>query len=153
VLAVDVWPESHWVLLESMAKRAELLGWAVRQLAVEDRVRIVQERAEHAGRPGEPLRHACALVTARAFGAPHLTAEAAAPMLAVGGRLIVSEPPGSQGERWPMEGLTTVGLRPDGVVRTERAGYMVCTQVSPCPVDYPRSWKRQSRHRLFGSAR
>ncbi|MDQ6748815.1 MAG: hypothetical protein M3010_12010 [Candidatus Dormibacteraeota bacterium] len=149
VLAVDSWPGSRWVLLESMAKRAEHLDWALSQLGIGDRVRVDRGRAEHAGRVDEPLRHACALVTARAFGAPHLTAEAAAPMLAVGGHLVVSEPPGSVGERWPEDGLLPLGLRPDGVVRSERAGYMVFTQVSLCPPGYPRSWKRQSRHPLF----
>jgi len=140
------------VLLESMAKRAEHLQWAVGQLGLDGRVRVDQGRAEHVGRVGEPLRQACTLVTARAFGAPQLTAEAAAPMLAVGGRLVVSEPPGSTGERWPEEALLPLGLHPDGVVRTERAGYMVFTQVALCPPGYPRSWKRQSRHPLFRSS-
>lgn len=151
VLAVDVWPNSRWVLVESMAKRAELLTWAIDQLAVGGRVAVVHGRSEHLGRAGEPLRQACALVTARAFGAPHRTAEAAAPLLAAGGRLIVSEPPASEGERWPAAGLAPLGLRPDGVVRTDRAGYMVLSQISPCPAEFPRSWKRQSRHPLFSA--
>ena len=128
VLAVDVWPGSRWVLLEGMTKRAEQVG-----------------------RPGEPLRGGCALVTARAFGAPPVTAEAAAPLLATGGSLVVSEPPGSEGDRWPQEGLAPLGLVGAGVVRTERAGYMVLRQDTPCPPEYPRSWKRQARHPLFRS--
>jgi 16S rRNA (guanine527-N7)-methyltransferase len=139
------------VLLESMAKRAELLAEVVDELGIGDRVSVVHGRAEHVGRPDQPLRGACRLVTARSFGAPHLTAEAAAPLLGVGGHLIVSEPPGSAGERWPAEGLAPLGLVPDGVVRTDRAGYMVLTQREPCPAEYPRAWKRQSRHPLFRS--
>ncbi len=149
VLAVDVWPESRWVLLEAMAKRFELLVQAVRELTLADRVSVVHGRAEHVGRPGEALRAACTLVTSRSFGAPHLTAEAASPLLAVGGTLVVSEPPGSQGERWPPAGVAPLGLRPEGVVRTDRAGYMVLTQAEPCPPEYPRAWKRQSRWPLF----
>lgn len=149
VLAVEVWPESRWVLLEAMAKRAQLLNWAVDHLGIADRVSVVHGRSEHLGRVGEPLRGACRLVTSRSFGAPATAAEAAAPLLATGGTLIVSEPPGSEGERWPAEGLARLGLMPDGVVRTDRAGYMVLIQASPCPPDHPRAWKRQSRQPLF----
>lgn len=149
VLAVDVWPGSRWVLLEGMAKRAELLVWAVEQLGIGDRVSVLHGRSEHVGRPGEALRGACWLITSRSFGSPATTAEAAGPLLAEGGSLIVSEPPGSRGERWPAEGVDRVGLTPVGVVRTERAGYMVLRQVRPCPGDFPRPWKRQSRQPLF----
>lgn len=149
VLAVDVWPDSRWVLLEAMAKRADFLTLAVEELAIGDRVAVVHGRSEHVGRVGEPLRGGCALVTARSFGAPQVTAEAAAPLLACGGTLIVSEPPGSQGERWPAAGLSRVGLVPEGVVCTDRAGYMVLSQAEPCPPEHPRAWKRQSRHPLF----
>jgi 16S rRNA (guanine527-N7)-methyltransferase len=149
VLAVEVWPESRWVLLEAMAKRAQLLGWAVEHLGIGDRVSVVHGRSEHVGRVGEALRGACWLVTSRGFGAPQTTAEAAAPLLCVGGALIVSEPPDSDGSRWPADGLAQLGLVPQGVVRTERAGYMVLNQATPCPTAYPRAWKRQSRQPLF----
>lgn len=153
VLAIDVWPQSRWVLLEAMAKRFEFLSWAVGVLGVVDRVSVVQGRSEHVGRVGEALRGACALVTSRSFGAPHVTAEAAAPLLAPGGVLIVSEPPSSEGARWPGPGLAPLGLVPEGVVRTDRAGYMVLRQVTACPPDYPRAWKRQSRWPLFPASR
>ena len=153
VLAVEVWPESRWVLLEAMAKRFELLVAAVDELGIADRVSVVHGRAEHVGRVGEPLRTSCALVTSRGFGPPHLTAEAAAPLLAPGGELIVSEPPASTGARWPAAGLAPLGLVPKGVERTDRAGYMVLTQATACPAEFPRAWKRQSRHPLFRQPR
>ncbi len=149
VLAVEVWPGSRWVLLEGMAKRCELLRWAVGELGIEDRVTVVHERVEHAGRLGQPLRAACTLITSRSFGPPRVTAEAAAPLLVPGGALVVSEPPESDGGRWPAAGLALLGLRPTGVVRTDRAGYMVLTQDRLCPGDFPRSWKRQTRQPLF----
>ncbi|MEO5678975.1 MAG: RsmG family class I SAM-dependent methyltransferase [Acidimicrobiales bacterium] len=149
VLAVLEWPESRWVLLEGMAKRCELLRWAVGELGAGDRVSVVHGRAEHLGRPGGDLRGRCSLVTSRSFGPPRTTAEAAAPLLATGGALVVSEPPDSDGERWPPAGVTQLGLRPDGVARTDRAGYMVLTQDQPCPPEFPRPWKRQSRQPLF----
>ena len=92
-------------------------------------------------------------MTSRGFGPPHLTAEAAAPLLVAGGRLIVSEPPDSTGARWPAAGLAPLGLVPQGVERTDRAGYMVLSQAVPCPAEYPRAWKRQSRHPLFVTPR
>ena len=149
VLAVEAWPESRWVLIEGMAKRCELLRWAVGELGLGDRVDVVHGRAEHLSRPGEPLRAACTLVTSRSFGPPRVTAEAAAPLLRTGGTLVVSEPPASDGQRWPAEGLAPLGLQPAGVVRTDRAGYMVLTQERPCPPEFPRSWKRQARQPLF----
>jgi len=149
VLAVEVWPDSRWVLLEAMAKRFELLAWAVEELGIAERVSVVHGRSEHVGRPEEPLRAACTLVTSRSFGTPSVTAEAAAPLLAAGGTLVVSEPPASDGRRWPAAGLAPLGLVPGQVLRTERAGYMVLTQETACPPDYPRAWKRQSRWPLF----
>lgn len=153
VLAVEVWPESRWILVEAMAKRAELLTWAVEELGIGDRVSVVHARSEHVGRVDEALRGACMLVTSRGFGPPHVTAEAAAPFLASGGVLVVSEPPESAGERWPEAGLHLLGLSPNGVVRTDRAGYMVLTQTVACPPEYPRAWKRQKRWPLFRPAR
>ena len=51
------------------------------------------------------------LVTARSFGAPAVTAECAAPLLRVGGELLVSEPPeATTSERWPRDGLAELGL-------------------------------------------
>ena len=149
VLAVEVWPASRWILLEGMAKRCELLEQAVADLGIGDRVTVVHGRVEHVGRPDGQLRGRCTLVTARSFGPPRATAEAAAPLLEVGGTLLVSEPPDSQGERWSREGLAALGLVPSGVVRTEQAGYMVLRQDQLCPPVYPRSWKRQSRQPLF----
>ena len=149
VLAVEVWPVSRWILLEGMAKRCELLEQAVLDLGIGDRVTVLHGRVEHVGRPEGGLRGRCTLVTARSFGPPRVTAEAAAPLLEVGGTLLVSEPPDSQGERWPKDGLAALGLVPIGVVRTEQAGYMVLRQDQLCPPVYPRSWKRQSRQPLF----
>ncbi len=149
VLAVEVWPQSRWVLVEGMAKRCELLQWAVAELDLGERVTVVHGRVEHLGRPGQRLRGACTLVTSRSFGPPRVTAEAAAPLLLTGGALVVSEPPGSDGERWPRASLAPLGLHPAGVVRTERAGYMVLIQEEPCPPEFPRPWKRQARQPLF----
>ena len=50
-------------------------------------------------------------MTARSFGPPAATAECAAPLLAVGGLLVVSEPPDGP-DRWPADALAALGLEP-----------------------------------------
>jgi 16S rRNA (guanine527-N7)-methyltransferase len=148
VLAV-AWPGSRWALIEGMAKRAEFLAASVASLGLADRVAVHHERTEHLGRPGSPLRAACALVVSRGFGAPSLVAEAAAPLLQVGGALVVSEPPESDGSRWPAQRLAAVGLEPLGVVVQDGSSFMRLRQLAPCPAEYPRGWKRQQRQPLF----
>jgi 16S rRNA (guanine527-N7)-methyltransferase len=96
-----------------------------------DRTTVVQGRAEEHGRdPG--LRGSFDLVTARSFGPPASTAECAAPFLAVGGRLLVSEPPMGP-PRWPVE-VAQLGLR----VGERVGGIQVLEQVALCPDRFPR---------------
>ncbi|MBW3627023.1 MAG: hypothetical protein KY412_05385, partial [Actinobacteria bacterium] len=74
------------------------------------------------------------------FGRPAVTAECAAPLLAGGGLLLVSEPPegaAEEGERWPAAGLDGLGL----VLRTFTAGpprIAVLQQTGACPERFPR---------------
>jgi 16S rRNA (guanine527-N7)-methyltransferase len=87
-----LWPTSHLTLLDAGTRRAEFLRRAVDACGLEGRVRVLHCRAEEAGRvPAE--RGAYDVVVARSFGPPAVTAECAAPFLAVGGLLVTSEPP------------------------------------------------------------
>lgn len=148
VLAL-AWPGSCWLLVEAMHKRAEYLRGAVRALGLADRAEVVAERAEVTGRD-ESRRGWADLVTARGFAAPPLTAEAAAPLLRVGGRLLVAEPPrlADSWARWPPEGLDRAGLTRERVVRTG-VGVRVLRQVKPCPPWLPRRTKLQQREPLW----
>jgi 16S rRNA (guanine527-N7)-methyltransferase len=148
VLAVEAWPQSSWSLVEAMGKRAAFLHRAVAELGVADRVRVVVGRAEDLIRHGELARASADLVTSRGFGAPPLVAEAAAPFLRVGGSLVVSEPPGSAGSRWPAEGVGEIGLRLERVV-TGVGTYAVFRQIRLCPDRFPRATKAQRRSPLF----
>lgn len=130
------WPATSFVLLDSSERRTAFLREAVAGLGWAARVDVVRARAEVAGRD-EALRGRFPLVVARSFGAPPVAAECAAPLLQVGGRLVVSEPPDDDG-RWPAEGLATVGLRLVGRVTARGAGYVVHEQVDACPDRYPR---------------
>ena len=114
VLALAL-PQVPWTLLDGMARRTTFLHEAVEALGLADRVEVRTARAEEAGR--EPaLRGSYDLIVARGFGPPAVTAECAAPLLSLGGQLVVSEPPGSEGDRWPAAGLAGVGLVLEAVV-------------------------------------
>ncbi len=137
-------PDLELVLLDAMAKRCAFLETAVVALGL-DRVRVVCERAEVVGR--SPLRGTAAAVVARGFGPPAVTAECAAPLLEVGGRLVVSEPP-DELPRWPVEPLAALGLHPEPPVPGEPA-MQVLIQVGPCPDRYPRRDGMPSKRPLF----
>jgi 16S rRNA (guanine527-N7)-methyltransferase len=117
-----------WTFVDAMAKRTAFLDRAVATLGLSVTIRTA--RAEELG----DLRSSQDVVVARSFGPPAVTAECAAPLLRVGGRLVVSEPPDS-GDRWT--GADVLGLsapqRLDGPPTLA-----VLEQVTPCPQRYPR---------------
>jgi 16S rRNA (guanine527-N7)-methyltransferase len=131
VLAL-AWPSSQAVLLDGSGRRAAFLRRAVLELDLADRVGVIAERAEVAGRD-EDLRGGFDVVTARGFGSPALTAECGAPFLAVGGSLLVSEPPDG-GDRWPAGALVAVGLTPEPAAGAVRR----LVQTALCPPRFPR---------------
>jgi 16S rRNA (guanine527-N7)-methyltransferase len=74
-----------------------------------------------------------------------VTAECAAPLLRVGGRLLVSEPPDSAGGRWNSDPLRDLGLEPIGVDR----GVMVLGKLVDTPEQYPRRVGIPTKRPLF----
>lgn len=108
LVLIAAWPTTDWYLVDSSRKRTEWLKGAVASLGLTDRCHVVCERAETLGR--SPLRATFDLVTARSFGPPAATAECAAPFLKLGGELVVAEPPEPGAERWPAQGLESLGL-------------------------------------------
>ena len=135
------WPEVTVALLEANGRRAAFLRRAVERLGLEIRVSVLEERAEVCGRePGS--RAGFDGVLARSFGRPAVLAECAAPLLKVGGWLLVSEPPRSEDEdrgdaRWPAEPLRQLGLEPAEVIH-EGFEYRILRQRQPCPDRFPR---------------
>ena len=78
---------------------------------------------------------------ARSFGRPAVVAECAAPLLRVGGWLVVSEPPRRTGEESGTTGgrpepLRQLGLEPAEVVH-EGFEYRVLRQAEACPERFP----------------
>jgi len=161
------------VLIDSSKRRTEWLWHAVEALGLDAAVQIVLERAEEAGR--SPLhRYQYAAVVARSFGRPGVTAECAAPLLRVGGILIVSEPPAqlddaadsadgaasAEGarclgpapqlaQRWPTAGLAELGLSPAEEWRARGFRYAVVRSEHACTERYPRRNGVPAKRPLF----
>jgi 16S rRNA (guanine527-N7)-methyltransferase len=131
------------VLVEARGVRCRFLEDAVAALGLDGEVR--HGRAEELGR--SELRGTASAVVARGFGPPSATAECGAPLLRVGGLLVVSEPPPPpQPDRWP----PAVGQL--GLERGARLGapaVQVLHQVSPCPDDFPRRPGVPAKRPLF----
>jgi 16S rRNA (guanine527-N7)-methyltransferase len=157
-------PAAKVVLLEANQRRAQFLERAVVKCGFEERVTVVHQRAELCGRD-PAFRGLFSGVVVRSFGPPAVVAECAAPFLATGGWLIVSEPPavragsGSDSEvaggeghggtvRWPADQLAVVGLEPVEFVKDE-FGYEVLRQRRPCPEEFPRRNGIPSKRPLF----
>lgn len=118
VLAVTHWPDTRWCLLDAQLKRTDFLREAIEELHLEDRVEVVTTRAEELGRD-VAHREAYDLIVSRSFGPPAVTAECAAPLLAPGGVLVVSEPPtGTDDRRWPSDAIAEFGFAPAEAVTT-----------------------------------
>lgn len=136
-------PDLDLVLVDAMQKRCRFLEEAVAALGL--RASVVCDRAEELGRGA--LRGSAAAVVARSFGPPATTAECAAPLLAQGGNLIVSDPPGDA-PRWAEDGLERLGLRLSHRVGSEPT-VQVMVQVAPCPAEYPRRNGVPAKRPLF----
>ncbi len=143
LVVAEAWHEAAMVLLEANRRRAAFLRRAVERLELSGRVTVLEERAEVCGRQ-EGFRGAFDGVLARSFGRPAVVAECAAPLLKVGGWLLVSEPPprapvtGSEEQaRWPAEPLQLLGLAPTELFHQEFE-FQALRQVAPCPDRFPR---------------
>jgi len=147
VLAM-AWPKVAIALLDSSVRKTLFLARAAKDLGIESHVVVARARAEEAGR--DPAwRGRADLVVARSFGLPAVTAECAAPLLMVGGRLIVSEPPEEGGSRWPVEGLARLGLRPAGRIDQAFCRFQVLRQEEECPEIFPRRVGIPEKRPLF----
>ncbi len=115
LVLADRWPDTAAVLLDAQLRRVRFLVEAVEVLGFDRRVTVIHGRAEDLAHDSAH-RGRYPVVTARSFGAPAETAECGAGFVATDGVLLVAEPPGAPDERWPVDGLATVGLLDDGVV-------------------------------------
>ena len=120
--------------MDARAKRCRFLEDALRALELPGEV--VEGRAEAIGRSSR--RQTADAVVARSFGLPATTVECGSPLLTLGGRLIVSEPPPPiPPDRWPVDALATLGLE---LAEHIGAGpsVQVLVQRRSCPDEFPR---------------
>ncbi len=136
-------PDLELILVDAMGKRCRFLEEAAH--AMGGGITVVEGRAEVLGRGA--LRGTADVVLARSFGPPAVTAECAAPLLRVGGILLVSEPPGDTG-RWPEGGLAQLGLVPDRRVDSTPA-IQILRQVTACDERFPRRDGMPAKRPLF----
>lgn len=152
VLAALVWPNTSWTLLDAQARRTVFLSDAVDRLGLGERVTILHGRAEDLGR-NVAHRGTYPLVVARSFAPPPVTAECAAPLLQLGGHLVVSEPPdGDVAERWPSEGVGQIGFGPARLLCVgddDPVHLAVLTLDQPTPERYPRRVGIPAKRPLF----
>lgn len=147
ILAI-AWPEVALALVDSSEVRTAFLRDATARLGMGGRVSVVRARAEELGRQDD-WRGTSELVVARGFGPPAVVAECAAPLLTVGGQLVVSEPPHAEGARWPAAGLAPLGLGPGRSVEYGGRGYRVLRQERRCPARFPRRTGIPAKRPLF----
>ncbi len=136
-------PHAQVCLVDSSQRRADELRLAAGELELSN-VTVIHGRAEELARL-DGMRSVFTGVTARAFGPSAVTAECAAGFLAVGGSLVVSEPPDPAPERWPADGLAQLGME----LAPSPPGFQVIRQTSPCPDKFPRRPGIPSKRPLF----
>jgi 16S rRNA (guanine527-N7)-methyltransferase len=149
-LVLALLDDRRYVLVDAMRKRCDFLELAVEMLGLRDRVEVVCARAEEVGRRAD-RRGVADAVVARSFGQPALTAECAAPLLRVDGRLVVSEPPDAERSdaRWDPVGLDRLGLVDRGRRTHGASGYRLLVQARVCPDEYPRRTGVPAKRPLF----
>jgi len=146
VVAVER-PDVKLTLIDRSASRTAFLKDAVRLLGVTSNVDVVTGDATELAHQ-EIFRGVFDGALSRSFGAPAVTAECAIGFLAKGGQLVVSEPPESDPERWPLPEVRALGysgLEPiEGPPRFARL--VVATPPGP---EVPRKWKHVTKRPLF----
>lgn len=144
-LVVGALVSCRLVLVERRARRADALELALTELGWRDRAEVRTEDVTETAR--SELRGTADVVLARSFGPPATVVEHGAPLLAPGGRLLVTGPPAPP--PWPADGLALVGLGPLRWHRIDEHVVGVATLVERSPERFPRRGDRPRRSPLF----
>lgn len=141
--------DADFVLLDSQGRRCTFLESAVEQLELGPRVSVVNGRAEDVAQTTS-YRKSFDAVVSRSFGPPAVTAECAVGFLrGPGAILAVSEPPVPDPDRWPREGLQTLGLEPAKFLSGASGGIQILRATASCPDRFPRRTGVPSKRPLF----
>ena len=137
-------PAVRWVLVDSVAKKADALRRFVEALGLRN-VDVLAERAEALGRsPAHRERHD--LVAARACAALPVLAELALPLMNIGGTLLAWKGPLNDDDEELTRGRAAITQLGGGAVRVVPAGppslgghtFVVARKERPTPTKYPR---------------
>jgi 16S rRNA (guanine527-N7)-methyltransferase len=135
-------PETAWVLVESVRKKADMLASFAVALGLGN-VTVVAERAEIVGRdPEHRERHD--LVTARACAALPVLVEYALPLLRTGGSLLAWKGtlPGDELQAGRIAAVELGGaepaVQPSGVAALGEHRFVLVRKLGPTPARYPR---------------
>jgi 16S rRNA (guanine527-N7)-methyltransferase len=131
------WPTARATLVDAMRRRCDFARSTAAELGYADRVDVRCARAEVLGREPD-LREQFPVVVARSFGPPAVTAELAASFVAVGGWVVVSEPPEEDTARWDPGGLAELGLGPAERERAAGLGMAVIAKREALSERFPR---------------
>jgi 16S rRNA (guanine527-N7)-methyltransferase len=142
------WPDTTAAFIESAVRRCEILAEWVTELDLQDRVQILEGRAETWAQAAD-IRETFDLVTARSFARPAVTSEIAAGLVAVGGILVVSEPPISPPDRWPVESLRHLGFGSAAPVAAADAHYAALTKTTAAAPGVPRGVGKPAKRPLW----
>jgi 16S rRNA (guanine527-N7)-methyltransferase len=144
------YPGSRGILVESNHRRCWALREAVVRVGLEDRIEVLEQRAEVVARSWDH-REQFELVTARSFAEPAVTAEIAAGLVRVGGILVVSEPPdpASASRRWPAHELDGLGFGAAEQVECAQAHFAVVRKLTSSPERFPRRVGRPGKRPLW----
>lgn len=140
------WPATRWLLTDRRLRSESFAQWAIGVLGMDERVSFRRGEAAELARE-VTLAGAFGLVVARAFGPPPLTAECATGFLALGGRLVVSEPEHETPSRWPSEPLARLGLELHRTGTEPR--FAELRKVSPHEDRFPRRAAAMRRDPLY----
>lgn len=128
-------PASEWLLVDANERRCEFAQQAARALGVTDRVTVLHARAEEVAHD-PAVRGSRDLVVARLFGAPAELAECSLPLVAEGGRLVVSVVEDTLG--WWQEASPSLGIHVDAYHRAYGGQYVEVSITRGVPVSWPR---------------
>lgn len=128
-------------MLDTSERRCSFLTWAISELGFAQRAQVLHRRAEEFASEIEN-RETFDAVIARGFGPPAATIESGAPLVRLGGLVVISEPPKQR--NWPAEALATVGLE-----LAETGQVVAFSKVAESPAEFPRSWKHIKAKPLF----
>lgn len=138
-----VWPETRWVGIESVQKKAAFVTETARALSIQN-IEVVAERAENVAR--SDARETFDLVTSRAVGPVASLLEVGLPLLRLGGHLYLFKTEAAIGEWRACEeiskklGFVSVREFQYRLTGDEQSRMIfIAKKTEPTPVEYPRA--------------